>query len=65
MLETISKVQWSLEGTDRLKWVGNDQQEYSIKFGFSVLNKEELMQDSGIFQLLWSLKIAPSAILCA
>jgi len=46
-------------------WVGKDQQEYYVKSGYSVLNKEDLTQDSGIFQLLWSLKVAPSATVCA
>jgi len=52
-------------GQHKMKWVGNDQQEYSVKSGYSVLNKEELIQDSGIFQLLWSLKIAPSVTVFA
>jgi len=64
-VETISSVKWNMEGNDRLKWVDNDQQEYFIKSGYRVLNKEELMQMSKEFQLLWSLKTAPSAAVCA
>ena len=33
-------------------------------FGYSVLNKEDLMQTLEVYQLLWSLKIAPLVIVC-
>jgi len=49
LLATISRVQWTTKGNDRLIWVGNDQQKYSIKSGYGVLNKEDLMQNFGIF----------------
>ena len=65
LLEIISSVKWYMEGNDRLMWVDNNQQEYFVKAGYRVLNKEELMQISGEFQLLWSLKITPSAAVCA
>jgi len=65
LLGMISKVQWNLEGKDRLIWVGNDDQDYTVKSGYMVLNKEDSMQSDEVFQLLWSLKIPPSTIVCA
>jgi len=65
LMETISSVKWIMEGNDRLKWVDNDQQEYFVKSGYRVLNKEELMQMSEEFQVLWSLIITPSVAVCA
>jgi len=64
-LDKISKVQWNMDGKDWLIWVGNDEQAYTVKSGYSVLNKEDLMQSCEMFQLLWSLKIPPSVIVCA
>jgi len=65
LVDTISRVRWNLEGIDRLMWVGNDQQEYTVKSGYNVLNKEDLMQTFEVFRLVWSIKIAPSAAVCA
>jgi len=68
MLAMISKFQWAIEGQDRLLWVGNNQNVYTVKavkYGYSVLNKEDLMHNPEVFRLLWSLKIAPSAVVCA
>jgi len=59
LVDTISRVHWNLKGIDRLMWVGNDQQEYIVKFGYSILNKDDLMQTCEVFQLVWSIKIAP------
>jgi len=64
MLAMITKVLWNGEGQDKLVWVGVENQVYTIKSRYSILNNEELLQNSGVFQLLWSLKIAPSAIVC-
>ena len=64
LLATISRVQWRVGGQDRLVWVDNDQQEYTVKSGYSVLIKEDLMQTSEVFKMLWSLKITPSAAVC-
>jgi len=61
----ISKVHWNVEDQDRLVWVGDDQLEYTVKSGYSVLNKEDQMHTSQVFKLLWNLKIAPSAIVHA
>jgi len=41
LLATISKVQWCRESQDRKVWVEDDQQVYSLKFGYTVLNKED------------------------
>ena len=65
LLDKISKILWNLEGKDRLTWVGKDEQEYTVKFGYSVLSKEDAMQYFEVFQLLWSLKIPSSALVCA
>ena len=65
LLDKISKIHWNLEGKDRLIWVGKNEQEYTIKFGYSVLNKEDAIHSYEVFQLLWSLKIPPSALVCA
>jgi len=64
-MNVISKVQWTEEGQDRLVWVGDDNYEYTIKSRYSVLNSQNLMQTSEVFQLLWSLKVVPSAKVCA
>jgi len=65
LLDKISKIQWNSEGKDRLIWVGKDEQEYTVKLGYGVLSKEDTMQSFEVFQLLWSLKIPPSAVVCA
>jgi len=46
-----------------LVWVG-DEQEYTVKSGYSVLNMEDEMQTSEAFKLLWGLKISPSVVVC-
>jgi len=61
----ISNVNWNVNGHDRLGWDGVEHQQYTVKSGYSILNNEDLMQTSEIFQLLWSLKIVPTAIVCA
>jgi len=63
-LDKISKIHWNSEGKDKLIWVGNDEQEYTVKSGYIVLNREDSMQSYEVFQLLWSLKIPPSTIVC-
>jgi len=65
LLDKISKIQWNSEGKDRLTWVGKDEQKYTVKLGCSVLSKEDAMQSFKVFQLLWSLKIPPSTVVCA
>jgi len=62
MLAMITKVLWNGEGHDRLVWVGVENQVYTIKSGYSILNNEELLQNSEAFQLLWNLEIAPSIV---
>ena len=64
MLAMISRVRWCVGGQDRLVWEGDGQQEYTIKSGYNVLNKEDQMQTSEVFKLLWTLKIEPSAAVC-
>jgi len=63
----ISNVRWRSSDQDRLVWVGDNDsnQEYIVKSGYSMLNKEDQMQVSEIFQLLWTLKIIPLAAVCA
>jgi len=65
LLDMVSRVHWSIEGQDGLLWEGNNQKAYTVKFGYSVLNREDLMHTPEVFRLLWGLKIAPSAIICA
>jgi len=65
MITMISKVKWEVRGQDRLVWVGEDVQEYTVKSGYSILNCEDLMETSQSFQTLWSLKVVPSSIVCA
>jgi len=56
---------WKVNGQDRLVWAGEEHQKYIVKSGYNILNREDLMQTSEIFQLLWCLKIASSAIVFA
>jgi len=65
MIAMISNFKWEARGQDRLVWVKKDLQEYTVKSGYSILNCEDLMQISETFQVLWSLKVAPSALVCA
>jgi len=65
MLAMISKARWRVEGQDRLVWVGDGQQEYTVKSGYSVLNMEDQMQASEALKILCGLKIAPSATVCS
>jgi len=48
-------------------WVEDDadKQEYTVKSGYCVLNKEDLLQCSEVYKVLWSLKIVPSTMICA
>ena len=39
-----------------------NQQVYSVKSGYMVLNKEDQMQTSKAFKLLWNIKISPSVL---
>ena len=41
LLDKISKIHWSSEDKDRLILVGKDEQEYTVKSGYSVLNEED------------------------
>jgi len=65
LLDMVSKVDLISKGQDRLLWEGNDQKAYTIKSGYSVLNREDLMHTPEVFRLLSRLKIAPSVIICA
>ena len=65
LLTLISNVLWDNRREDRLVWVGEDTQEYSVRSGYSILNGEYSMQSSESFKLLWSLSAAPSAIVGA
>jgi len=65
LLVTISKVRLCREGQDRKMWVGDDQKVYSVKSGYMVLNKEDQIQISKVFKLLWDIKIAQSALVHA
>jgi len=40
------------EGQDRLVWIDEDLQEYTVKSGYNILNCEDLMQTSETFQAL-------------
>jgi len=64
-MKLILMVQWTEEGQDKPVWIGDDTYEYSLKSGYNLLNNENLMQISEVFQSLWSLKIVPSTIVCA
>ena len=61
----IYNVKWEARGQDGLVWVEEDLQEYTINSGYSILNCEDLMRISETFHVLWSLKVAPSALVCA
>jgi len=67
MVALISNVRWYTDAQDRLVWVGDgvNKQEYTVKSGYSVLNKEDLLQRLEIYKVLWSLSIVPSTIVCA
>jgi len=65
LLTLISNVLWDDRREDRLVWVGEDTQEYSVRYGYIILNSEYSMQSSEPFKLLWSLSAAPSAIVGA
>ena len=41
LLGLISSVQWNKEGKNRLKWTWDDQQVYTTKSGYSILNMED------------------------
>jgi len=67
LLALISKVQWSKDNQDKLAWVGDSdvKQAYTVKSLYSVLFMDDQMQTSKEFELLWILKIALSALVCA
>jgi len=62
MLTLISNVKWDVRREDRLVWVGEVTQEYTVRFGYNILIGESFMQSLVSFKLLWSLSVAPSAI---
>jgi len=45
--------------------VDKDYQDYTVKSGYSILNGESLLQILEIFKLVWSLNVAPSALVGA
>ena len=49
MIAMISNVKWEARGQDMLVWVEGDLQEYTVKSGYSILNCEDLMQNSETF----------------
>ena len=49
LLDMVSRVHWSIEGQDGLLWEGNNQKAYTVKFGYSVLNREDLMYTLEVF----------------
>jgi len=61
----ISYVKWDVRSMDRLVWVGEATQVYSVRSGYSILNGESSMQSTMSFKMLWSLSVAPSAIVSA
>jgi len=65
MLTLISNVKWDVRRFDRLVWVGEATQVYSVRSSYSILIGESSMQSSESFKCLWSLSVAPSAIVCA
>ena len=65
MLTLISNVLQDARREDRLVWVGEDTQEYTVRSGYSILNGEYSLQSSESLKLLWSLSAAPSAIVGA
>jgi len=65
MLAMISNVKWDVRKEDKLVWVGEDHQDYTVKSGYSILNGESLLQTSKILKLVWSLNVAPSALVGA
>jgi len=52
MIAMISNVKWEARGQDRLVWVEEDLQEYTVKSDYSILNCEDLIQISETFQVL-------------
>jgi len=49
LLGLISSVQWNKEGKNRLKWTWDDQQVYTTKSGYSILNMEHQMSSLECF----------------
>jgi len=62
LMTLISYVKWDVRSMDRLVWVGEATQVYSVRAGYSILNGESFMQSIVSFKMLWSLSVAPSAI---
>jgi len=65
MIAMFTNVKWEARGQDKLVWVDAELQKYIIRFDYSILNCEDLIQSSETFQVLWSLNVAPSTIVCA
>jgi len=45
-------------------WMKDDQNEFTIRFEYTILNQEGQNQIRGVFKLIWSIKVAPSTLLC-
>jgi len=43
MLAMISNVKWDVRKEDKLVWVGDDHQDYTVKSSYSILNGESLL----------------------
>jgi len=61
----ISNAKWDVRRDDRMVWVGEGTQEYTVKSGYSILIGVSSMQSSVSFKLLWSLSAAPLVIVGA
>jgi len=59
MMALISNVRWCTSTQDRLVWVGDgaDKQEYTVKSGYCVLNKEDLLQCSEVIRYFGPLRL--------
>jgi len=51
-MDKVTNVLRNSEGKDRLIWEGNFEREYIVKSGYNVLNKEDSLQGSEVFQTL-------------
>jgi len=64
MINSTLVVQRRIDSQDGWVWLREEEQQYTVKSGYIILNRKSIVERSEVFQELWTLKVAPSALIC-
>ena len=63
LINIISNIQGKMGTQDDWLWTTNDN-EYTVRSGYKILNQEDLDESVGSLELIWNIKASPFAPLC-